>query len=288
MSQKRKLAEAAGGDAPAQKSFKKSRPNFKPGGHHPKAKGFQPRRDEGTTSIGALKSRVRDLKRMLEHVDSQPKNKMPANIRIDRERELAACEHEIAEKTAAAREAEYRNKIIGKYHHVRFFDRQKATRILKRLRRELSNLEDESQRPELLQKIHDAEVDTNYPQYYPLMKPYSALYPKTKREKSNSEEPTEGEDNSAKEGGHVSGPKGDPDMWKAIERAMEDGTLDELRNSKADMPDYQQRGETREKEKKRKHDKKKKEASEAKQRQNETMTTDAREDDEGSDGGFFE
>jgi flagellar biosynthesis/type III secretory pathway chaperone len=71
--------------------------------------------------MSEVKSRARDLRRLLEHVDNEPKHKMPANVRIDRERELEACEHELAEKTAAAREAELRNKMIGKYHQVRFF-----------------------------------------------------------------------------------------------------------------------------------------------------------------------
>jgi hypothetical protein len=46
---------------------------------------------------------------------------MPAGVRIERERELAACQHELAEKTAAAQEAERRRNLISKYHHVRFF-----------------------------------------------------------------------------------------------------------------------------------------------------------------------
>jgi hypothetical protein len=46
---------------------------------------------------------------------------MPAQVREERERELEACEVELAEKQAAARESEFRNKIIGKYHHIRFF-----------------------------------------------------------------------------------------------------------------------------------------------------------------------
>ena len=34
---------------------------------------------------------------------------------------MQACEHEVAEKIAASREVEYRKKMIGKYHQVRFF-----------------------------------------------------------------------------------------------------------------------------------------------------------------------
>lgn len=46
---------------------------------------------------------------------------MSAGMRVERERELEACEHELKEKVEQTREAEYRTKIIGKYHQVRFF-----------------------------------------------------------------------------------------------------------------------------------------------------------------------
>jgi hypothetical protein len=46
---------------------------------------------------------------------------MPADVRVVRERELATCEHDLEEKTRAAKEAKYRQKMIGRYHQVRFF-----------------------------------------------------------------------------------------------------------------------------------------------------------------------
>lgn len=56
--------------------------------------------------------------------------------------------------------------------------------------------------------MHIAEVDLNYTQYHPLSEVYVSLYPN----KTASGE----------------GPK--PPMWAEVERCMEDGTLNKLRN----------------------------------------------------------
>lgn len=123
MSQKRKHGEATGDAAEPRHFSKKPRGNTQ---HNSK---FQKRphksnsrsTNDSQTSNQYLKNRIRDLRRLLDHADQDPSSRLPANVRIDRERELEACEHELAEKRAAAKEAEFRNKIIGKYHRVRFF-----------------------------------------------------------------------------------------------------------------------------------------------------------------------
>jgi type VI protein secretion system component VasF len=119
MSQKRKIEEVADidtADASDSATTKKSRPHAK------KHKRPNAAKDEGYgASASALKNRIRDLKRLLAHVENVPKHKMSAGARIERERELEACEHELAEKTMQARESEHRKKMIGKYHQVRFF-----------------------------------------------------------------------------------------------------------------------------------------------------------------------
>jgi hypothetical protein len=124
MSQKRKHTETSGDASSAPKPFKKHRP-FKPGQSHEKPTHHKrpnfSHDDENGRSINALKSRIRDLKRFLVHMDSVEKHKMSAGARQERERELEACEHELAEKVSANREGEYRKKMIGKYHQVRFF-----------------------------------------------------------------------------------------------------------------------------------------------------------------------
>ncbi|KAF1843006.1 uncharacterized protein K460DRAFT_407380 [Cucurbitaria berberidis CBS 394.84] len=232
MSQKRKHAEFADIEPSKSKPFKKHQP-FKPSNGQPKPRRPQVSNDiSKTTSNNALKSRIRDLKRLLVHVESVEGHKMSAGMRIERERELEACEHELKENVESSREADYRQKMIGKYHQVRFFDRQRATRILKRLKKEMSASEDEPQKTKLNQRIHNAEVDVNYAIYYPLMKPYSSLYPKSKTGKSAEAE----EEDDDKGNREVDGPKGNVEMWRAVEKAMTEGTLDTLRYSKEAMP----------------------------------------------------
>ena len=125
MSQKRKHAEGIGEPNNLRK-FKKQRSGIKPSRNQPHARkrSQQPKTGEDESqadSVNTVKSRIRNLKRLLGHVDSNPKNRMPQGVRIERERELETCEHELAEKQTAQRETEFRNKIIGKYHHIRFF-----------------------------------------------------------------------------------------------------------------------------------------------------------------------
>jgi hypothetical protein len=65
-----------------------------------------------SSSINAIKKRIRDVKRRLERSDN-----LPATIRVEDERALAAYEQELA----AADEEKARQKMIKRYHMVRFF-----------------------------------------------------------------------------------------------------------------------------------------------------------------------
>jgi hypothetical protein len=122
MSQKRKHTETFESSSSAPNPLKKHRA-FKPGQSHqkPKRRPHVSNDIDGTTSTNTLKSRIRDLKRLLVHVENVGDHKMSAGKRIERERELEACEHELKEKIESKREAEHRQKIITKYHQVRFF-----------------------------------------------------------------------------------------------------------------------------------------------------------------------
>jgi hypothetical protein len=123
MSQKRKHDEAS--TSPDLEASNSKKPRSFPGAAKTRHK--RPNAKDADSEYGAtanaLKNRIRDLKRLLAHVDNVPKHKMSASARIERERELEACEHELEEKTMKARETEYRKKMIGKYHQVRFFGR---------------------------------------------------------------------------------------------------------------------------------------------------------------------
>jgi hypothetical protein len=174
------------------------------------------------SSVNAIKKKIRDVTRKLERSDS-----LPANVRAEDERALAAYQQELAD----AEGEKIRNKMIKKYHMVRFFgrhrnfvlhfltniylERQKATRQLKKLRKQILEADSTDEVEALKAKMYITEVDLNYTQYCPLAEVYISLYPP----KGADEE--DGEKVEAK-------PK--PPLWAEVEKHMKDGTLNKLRN----------------------------------------------------------
>jgi hypothetical protein len=142
---------------------------------------------------------------------------IPADVRVGHERELAALQHELI-TVAADKE---KQTMIERYHMVRFFERQKATRRLKKISKRLDDCSDPEERNTLENDLHVAQVDLNYTMYYPLIQPYSSLYPKRQGDDGKIHA-----DDDATAEGH----RGDPDMWKQVEQATREGKLEELRN----------------------------------------------------------
>ncbi|KAA8567568.1 hypothetical protein EYC84_008043 [Monilinia fructicola] len=99
---------------------------------------------------------------------------------------------------ASAEAEKIRQKMIKKYHMVRFFERQKATRQLKKLRKRLLETQSTDEVEQLKEEMHILEVDLNYTQYHPLSETYISLYPP-----KGSEEDGEAKINKTK-----------PPMWK--------------------------------------------------------------------------
>ncbi|KAK3723440.1 hypothetical protein LTR37_001692 [Vermiconidia calcicola] len=169
--------------------------------------------------VNEIKSQIRSIKRLLEKNEG-----LPANVRIEKERELQTAQHELEEEQKAKK----RSDMISRYHKIRFFDRQKATKRLKRAKKELRACEDDEQlRAELAGKVDDAEVDVNYAQYFPLDQHYVSLYP---RKKANAGE--EGAEDGVEDETAATERKGDAEMWQRVKQCMSDGTLDALRNGK--------------------------------------------------------
>ncbi|KAF2841124.1 hypothetical protein M501DRAFT_929664 [Patellaria atrata CBS 101060] len=164
-------------------------------------------------TIGPINKRIRDLRRQLENRDD-----LPADLRVARERELVACERDLVVTKAEIQKQE----MIGKYHMVRFFDRKKATRHLRHVKKQLDEASDPSDIDNLRLCVHIAEVDLNYTQYYPLAQAYSALYPSSGRDRSDDNRDKRDVDTQK---------HGNREMWKAVEQAMKEGTLNKLRNS---------------------------------------------------------
>ncbi|KAH8658660.1 hypothetical protein BGZ60DRAFT_493079 [Tricladium varicosporioides] len=163
------------------------------------------------SSVNTIKKHIRDISRRLERAED-----LPADVRIEDERALAGYRQELGEAEAE----KTRQKMIKRYHMVRFFERQKATRAIKKIRKQLLASESADEVEILKSKMHKAEVDLNYTQYCPLSEIYVSLWPQ-KKDREDGREPS-------KETERVR-----PPMWAEVERAMEQGTLDRLRNRTA-------------------------------------------------------
>lgn len=177
--------------------------------------------------INDLKSQIRSLKRLL----SNPANDaLPPGVRVEKERALATAEYELA----ATQRAKERKDMIGKWHKIRFFDRQKATKRLKRLRKEVETAVDARSKEELVRKVDEAQVAVNYAQYFPLDMDYVPLFPSRRTKKDGEEDQgSDGSDDDTKRADRNGTEReGDEEMWRRVQQCMVDGTLDTLRNGK--------------------------------------------------------
>ncbi|KAK4899682.1 hypothetical protein LTR27_002948 [Elasticomyces elasticus] len=161
-------------------------------------------------TVHDLKANIRSLRRLL----SNPVDKLPATVRVEKERALRTAESELAETEKAKK----RSEVIGKWHKVRFFERQKAGKRVKKLRKELGSGEDVGG------KLREAEVDVAYAVYFPLEREYMPLFARKKKVEG------EGEDDSPEPVEYER--QGDAEMWERVKKCMEDGTLEALRNGK--------------------------------------------------------
>jgi hypothetical protein len=228
--------------------------------------------------VNDLKTSIRNLRRLLDRAPdvTTGKEALPPKVRISKERELTSLQHELAESQSA----EARSKMIARYHKVRFFDRQKATKRLKRAKKAMKEVEDDAEKREALAKEADeCEVDVQYAMFYPLDVPYVALYPSVRKTEGKEEEGEKGEVER----------QGDAEMRALLKKCAAEGKLDALRNGKLDKDGNRKAVEKVEDEQdKPKSSKKKTEGKEASngKRKAETIEPEASGDE--SDGGFFE
>lgn len=133
-----------------------------------------------------------------------------------------------------------------------------------------------------MHSIHNAEVDLNYTLYYPLLKAYVSLYPKQQKEGAKASDAA----------ASTEGPKGDVEMWKMVEKAMEEQSLEQLRESRegVSIPGAAESNKARNTKKDAKKDfkeKEKREKNEQKARPNGADAVMVDGDEEGSDEDFF-
>ena len=103
-------------------------------------------------------------------------------------------------------------------------ERQKATRIHKRLKKRLdayaSSPNNTSEHAQLEKSVHDAEIDLNYTIYHPLTEKYQSIFPRQEHADGGGETPAR----------KLVVEK--PAMWHVVERCAAEGTLEALRDGK--------------------------------------------------------
>lgn len=153
-----------------------------------------------------------------------------------------------------------------------FEERQKATRVHKRLKKRLdaSSL-DTSEHKHLEKEVHDAEIDVNYTIYHPLTEKYKSIFPR--------QEDAEGGETAARK---LVTEK--PAMWQKVEQCTVEGTLEALRDGKlAICTPIDKRKSSAPERPRSKHDNKNGRAG-----SKSSKATVRQVQDEESDGGFFE
>ncbi|KAF7791355.1 hypothetical protein EIP86_002369 [Pleurotus ostreatoroseus] len=156
----------------SQASSSNARPETK---HKHKNNTQQSNPDSDTTftpGVQKIKARLRSTRRLLA------KDKLAADVRVNAERRLKALETELAEAELSKKE----RTLAMRYHKIKFFERQKVSRKLKQVKRQLEDYQDEKERKKLEKSLAELRVDLNYIQHYPKLKKYISLLPPEARQ----------------------------------------------------------------------------------------------------------
>lgn len=164
-------------------------------------------------------TRIHSLRKLLA------RGTLPSTVQQEKERELAALIHE-QDRTKSRKEAK---RTLERYHYVRFVERQKAEKRLKRLRKERASVRNSL---EVDKKIHEMEVNRCYAIYHPLDQKYVSIFASSTdaKEEEREEEDDDDQDPSEEKGNEK------PSMWYKVEAAMARGEkyLQALRTGKSD------------------------------------------------------
>lgn len=124
-----------------------------------------------------IKSALRQTRRLLA------KDNLAADVRVETERRLKALEADLAKAERVRKE----KALAQRYHHIKFFERQKVTRKLNKTKRELEACTDKKEKKKLEKALFELRVDLNYILHYPKLKKYISLFPPEVRQKSHDE-----------------------------------------------------------------------------------------------------
>ncbi|KAH8752529.1 hypothetical protein F5883DRAFT_576384 [Diaporthe sp. PMI_573] len=164
-------------------------------------------------SLHEVKRRARNIERRFAKGDH-----LPADVQQKFERELAQCKAQIDEILHKKK----RQDMISKYHKVRFFERKKAERLRKKLKKQAEECTDPEEKARIETDLHIADVDYHYTRYFPFLERYESLYTAPENPKDDEAE----DQPAAIRALHSERPP----MWKVVEEAMRNGqaALEEL------------------------------------------------------------
>ncbi|KID80010.1 rRNA-processing protein efg1 [Metarhizium brunneum] len=203
-----------------------------------RANGFNPKRQKqyGTGkhkakegSLEYSRKRARNIERLLHR-----KKDLPANVQNDLQRELESHKSTVSDKSFLKR----RSAMIAKYHMVRFFERKKASRLVKQIKRKIEQNPGTEDADDLKRQLHIAEVDEAYTIYHPHLDPYISLYGNSKSEGNDKGEDAAEDDSETKQIRAAAKAALDakrPPMWSVVEKTMEEGpeALKQLRERRS-------------------------------------------------------
>ncbi|OCF37163.1 hypothetical protein I317_00113 [Kwoniella heveanensis CBS 569] len=154
----------------AKNPYRKPKPadgnNDKPRPGH-KIPSTQERSADALPGLSKIKASIRQTKRLLAKDNLEP------GLRVQTQRRLTSLEADLA--NAEKREVEKKNG--AKYHMVKFFDRQKLLRIIKRLNKKVGKAGDDGPSAKIEEELQDARVMLNYVLNFPNTEKYISLFP---------------------------------------------------------------------------------------------------------------
>lgn len=124
-----------------------------------------------TGSSAKLKKKIRDIERLLSKND-----KLPADKKIEYERALKGLKVEL-QNSQNVLKAKHN---ATKYHMVRFFEKKKAIRKLKQLRKAYEDVQKTEVRKDIKKarkQLKHGEIDLMYVMLFPKSEKYISLYP---------------------------------------------------------------------------------------------------------------
>ncbi|KAI9294801.1 hypothetical protein K502DRAFT_365525 [Neoconidiobolus thromboides FSU 785] len=122
---------------------------------------------EAVTKAKNLKKSLRDTIRLLK------KPNLSTQVKVEMERKLKALQIQIEESELEKKLKENRDK----YKMVMFFEKKKVERKIKKIEKELMEIDDDDKKGSLELELLEANVDLNYILHFPMTEKYISLYP---------------------------------------------------------------------------------------------------------------